>query len=294
MLWFFPLSNWLSASQKASLKAERTIAVQEKRMLEVARGVLSNFGFEGDLATAVPLRHLSGGQKACLKFAKLSLEPVHILLLDEPTNHLDSEAREALIRAIADFEGGVVAVTHDEHLVYRLIHCNWTTSELLLCRNGSIEKTSCLGASCLSALKQELRRAEEEEVTSLPEAAKKRVGRVSTHADHVSADPVTTSAVPTVIRVTSTKTSSAPPPWLLSRRRRVRDALVEKIDMQSLGDSQVFAVKVKQEKSDAAQTASLLASGSLAACQEEHAVGGQRVHMCHKTEETNHGGEFLA
>merc|ERR1712232_941390 len=122
-------------AEKAAAKAQKTIAVQEKRLMEVARAVLSNFGLEGDLATTVPIKHLSGGQKACLKFAKLSLEPAHILLLDEPTNHLDAEACEALIRGLSEFKGGIVAVTHDEHLIYRLIHCNWSASELLICRD---------------------------------------------------------------------------------------------------------------------------------------------------------------
>lgn len=249
-----------SAAQKASLKAERTIAVQEKRMLEVARGVLSNFGFEGDLATAVPIRHLSGGQKACLKFAKLSLEPVHILLLDEPTNHLDSEAREALIRAIADFEGGVVAVTHDENLVYRLVHCNWTTSELLLCKNGRIEKLDCLGASCLSALKQELRRAEEEEAASCPTAA--ATERPGTGRKHVDSIPSEGSN----IRVTSTKISSTPPPWLLNRRRRIRGDQLKEADAQSpkqVQDGQVNVELASQLSAEFASSTKLCDTESL-------------------------------
>merc|ERR1719199_1375663 len=89
-------------------------------MLEIARGVLSNFGFEGELSSIVPIKHLSGGQKACLKFAKLSLEPAHILFLDEPTNHLDAQACEALINGLSEFTGGIVVVTHDDALIYRL------------------------------------------------------------------------------------------------------------------------------------------------------------------------------
>merc|ERR1712139_554857 len=97
----------------------------EKKLLEAARGVLSQFGFEGDVGVTVPVDRLSGGQKTCMKFAVLSLRPAHILLLDEPTNHLDGEAARALAEGLSNFPGGIVAVTHDDLLIYRLIQCNW-------------------------------------------------------------------------------------------------------------------------------------------------------------------------
>merc|ERR1711904_642281 len=132
----------------------------EKRLLEAARGVLSQFGFEGDLAINVPVHRLSGGQKACLKFAVLSLQPAHILLLDEPTNHLDAEACESLARALSDFKGGIVVVTHDETLIYRLIQCNWADGELLICEGGGIRREQNIGAQRLNTLKEQVRKAE--------------------------------------------------------------------------------------------------------------------------------------
>merc|ERR1711904_410719 len=132
----------------------------EKRLLEAARGVLSQFGFEGDLAINVPVNRLSGGQKACLKFAVLSLQPAHILLLDEPTNHLDAEACESLARALSDFQGGFVVVTHDETLIYRLIQCNWADGELLICEGGGIRREQNIGAQRLNTLKEQVRKAE--------------------------------------------------------------------------------------------------------------------------------------
>merc|ERR1712054_748750 len=137
---------------------------QHKRLLEISRGVLSHFGFEGDVAVTVPVDRLSGGQKALLKFAVLSLRPAHILFLDEPTNHLDAEACEALARGLSEFKGGIVAVTHDELLIYRLIHCNWSASELLICRDGAVWRERNFGAHCLNALKNEVHKAEETEV----------------------------------------------------------------------------------------------------------------------------------
>merc|ERR1712139_524832 len=115
------------------------------------------------MADSILIRDLSGGQKALLKFAVLSLRPAHILFLDEPTNHLDAEACEALAKGLSDFKGGVVAVTHDELLIYRLIHCNWSASELLICREGTVWRERNFGAHCLNALKNEVHKAEEHE-----------------------------------------------------------------------------------------------------------------------------------
>jgi hypothetical protein len=66
------------------------------------------------------------------------------------------------------------------------------------------------------------------------------------------------------------------------------------MDTQGLGELQVFAVKEEPENADPAETASLSASGGVAACQEGHAAGGERVHVCHKTKDTDHGAEFVA
>eukprot|EP00746_Dinoflagellata_sp_MGD_P163629 gnl/MRDRNA2_/MRDRNA2_91783_c0_seq1.p1 gnl/MRDRNA2_/MRDRNA2_91783_c0~~gnl/MRDRNA2_/MRDRNA2_91783_c0_seq1.p1 ORF type:complete len:908 (+),score=194.82 gnl/MRDRNA2_/MRDRNA2_91783_c0_seq1:108-2831(+) len=147
------------AAEGRTAKSSSAAAV-EKRLLEAARGVLSQFGFEGDLAISVPVHRLSGGQKACLKFAVLSLQPAHLLLLDEPTNHLDAEACESLAKALADFKGGVVVVTHDETLIYRLIQCNWVDGELLICEGGSVRREQSIGAQRLNTLKEQVRKAE--------------------------------------------------------------------------------------------------------------------------------------
>jgi len=135
-------------------------ASDERRLLEHARGALAQFGIEGDLAVNVPVSRLSGGQKACVKFAVLALRPAHILLLDEPTNHLDAEAREALARGLADFQGGVVVVTHDDALIYQLVECDWSNSELLVCQGGSVRCEREFGAHRLKSLKEQVRRAE--------------------------------------------------------------------------------------------------------------------------------------
>jgi ATP-binding cassette subfamily F protein 3 len=59
----------------------------------------------------------SGGEKARLLFALATFHGPHLLILDEPTNHLDVDAREALVRALNDYEGAVILISHDRHLM---------------------------------------------------------------------------------------------------------------------------------------------------------------------------------
>ncbi len=80
------------------------------------RAHLGRFGFGADKAET-NVADLSGGEKARLLFCLMSIEAPHILLLDEPTNHLDVDAREALAHAVNAYQGAVVLVSHDPHLV---------------------------------------------------------------------------------------------------------------------------------------------------------------------------------
>jgi ATP-binding cassette subfamily F protein 3 len=80
------------------------------------RAHLGAFGFAQEKAE-VRVEDLSGGEKARLLFALMSIEAPHIMLLDEPTNHLDVNAREALVQALNAYEGAVILVSHDAHLI---------------------------------------------------------------------------------------------------------------------------------------------------------------------------------
>ena len=80
------------------------------------RAQLGRFGFSGDMATQA-VGKMSGGERARLALALITRDAPHLLILDEPTNHLDVDAREALVRALNDYEGAVVIVSHDRHMV---------------------------------------------------------------------------------------------------------------------------------------------------------------------------------
>jgi ATP-binding cassette subfamily F protein 3 len=80
------------------------------------RAQLGRFGFSGAKATT-KVGKLSGGERARLALALITRDAPHMLILDEPTNHLDVDAREALVQALNEYEGTVVLVSHDRHML---------------------------------------------------------------------------------------------------------------------------------------------------------------------------------
>mgnify|MGYP001394915058 CR=1 FL=1 len=109
--------------------AYRHMAAEMKGAPEAkVRAHLGRFGFPQERADT-RIGALSGGEKARLLFATITREAPHILLLDEPTNHLDIDAREALIEALNDYEGAVLLVTHDPHLVELCAERLWLVAD---------------------------------------------------------------------------------------------------------------------------------------------------------------------
>jgi ATP-binding cassette subfamily F protein 3 len=80
------------------------------------RAQLGRFGFSGNKATT-EVGKLSGGERARLALALITRDAPHLLILDEPTNHLDVDAREALVQALNGFDGAVLIVSHDRHML---------------------------------------------------------------------------------------------------------------------------------------------------------------------------------
>ncbi len=96
------------------------------------RTKLGTFGFSADKADT-KCGNLSGGEKARLLLALTAFAGPHLLILDEPTNHLDVDSREALIHALMEYEGAVILISHDRHLVEA------TADRLWVVRDGTVK-----------------------------------------------------------------------------------------------------------------------------------------------------------
>ncbi|XP_055351309.1 ATP-binding cassette sub-family F member 3-like, partial [Paramacrobiotus metropolitanus] len=101
--------------------------------IEEYRKCLGRFEVSGDMAVLQPLQTFSGGQKCRVAFAVMAFNKPNFLILDEPTNHLDIQTVEALARALTQFEGGVILVSHDQHLI------NMVCKEMWLVTNQTIK-----------------------------------------------------------------------------------------------------------------------------------------------------------
>jgi ATP-binding cassette subfamily F protein 3 len=85
-----------------------------------AKKMLSNFGL-GELTRNQSVSTLSYGQKVRLRFAEIAGYSYDLLILDEPTNHLDIATREVIERALIDYDGAVLVVSHDQYFVQEIM-----------------------------------------------------------------------------------------------------------------------------------------------------------------------------
>ena len=128
--------GYFAQHQLEQLRLEEN-ALWHLRRLEPAtreqelRDFLGGFDFRGERVSA-PVAEFSGGEKARLTLALLVRQRPNLLLLDEPTNHLDIEMREALTEALQDYEGALIVVAHDRHLLRA------TADELWLVADGAL------------------------------------------------------------------------------------------------------------------------------------------------------------
>jgi ATP-binding cassette subfamily F protein 3 len=179
------------------------------------RSRLGAYGFGADKADT-KARNLSGGEKSRLLFALATFHKPHLLILDEPTNHLDVDSREALILALNAYQGAVILITHDRHLIEATVDRLWVVRngtvesyegdiaqyrrELLDERSGrNREKARMTSASPATPAARAngrreaaLRRAERSPLKRAVEAAEKRIARLNDEIaalDRLLADP---------------------------------------------------------------------------------------------------------
>ncbi|WP_404464478.1 ATP-binding cassette domain-containing protein [Vreelandella aquamarina] len=125
--------GYFAQHQLESLDVTTTPFVHVQRLSPTAsdqdiRNFLGGFGFKGDDAFG-EVGTYSGGEKARLALALVAWQKPNLLLLDEPTNHLDLEMREALTEALASFEGTVILVSHDRHLLRATVDEFWRVAD---------------------------------------------------------------------------------------------------------------------------------------------------------------------
>ena len=126
--------GYFSQHQLEALDLDASPALHLQRLSPKAReqeirNFLGGFNFHGEMAVG-PIRHFSGGEKARLALAIVVWQKPNLLLLDEPTNHLDLEMCHALTVALQAFEGAVIVISHDRHLLRN------TVDQFLLIADG--------------------------------------------------------------------------------------------------------------------------------------------------------------
>ena len=122
--------NTLRAEESALWHMQKLAPEQTEQQV---RDYLGSFAFHGDKVNQ-PVKSFSGGEKARLVLALIVWQRPNLLLLDEPTNHLDLDMRQALTEALVDYEGSLVVVSHDRHLLRN------TVEEFYLVHDKQVEE----------------------------------------------------------------------------------------------------------------------------------------------------------
>lgn len=135
------LMGYFEQDQEEKLDPKKTVfeTIDELAVGDVrkqVRGLLGSFLFRGDDIDK-KVQVLSGGERGRLALCKLLLEPYNLLLMDEPTNHLDIRSKDILKRALMDYEGTVVMVSHDRDFMKGICH------RLFEFRDGHVKEHLC-------------------------------------------------------------------------------------------------------------------------------------------------------
>ncbi len=167
------------------------------------RDFLGRFGFKGDRATD-QVSLFSGGEKARLALALIAWQKPNLLIMDEPTNHLDMESRFALTLALQEFEGAIIVVSHDRHLLKNTVDEFWLVhdhkvepfkgdlddyhqwlKQLKRAENNSPESDSADTAK--PAVDKKAIRKREAEIRNALQPIKKKIAKLETEMEKVDA-----------------------------------------------------------------------------------------------------------
>ncbi|EGZ20582.1 ABC transporter ABCF family [Phytophthora sojae] len=134
----------------------------QTKSVEEVRSYLGRYGITGEVQTQI-MGQLSDGQKSRVVFAYMAQQNAHMLLLDEPTNHLDMESIDALARAINNFKGGMLLVSHDMRLISQV------AKEIWLVENQSIKVYQGEISDFKMRVRKQLKLADKEPVVPVDE-----------------------------------------------------------------------------------------------------------------------------
>ena len=212
------------------------------------RNFLGSFNFPGTMVTS-PIRPFSGGEKARLALALIVWQRPNLLLLDEPTNHLDLETREALTDALAQFEGTLMLVSHDRHLLRA------TTDQFLIVADGKLTDFD----GDLDDYKEWLLKTKLASKTAAANASAAAVARPA--AVPVIAETPTVRAITSNSKTTKSAPSSAQRKPIEARIKRLEEQMGRLSEQKSMLDTRLAdpAVYEPEQKNE------------LRMLQEEHA-----------------------
>jgi elongation factor 3 len=118
------------------------------------QGHLNDFGLDAEFGTHSTIKRLSGGQKVKLVLASAMWNRPHVLVLDEPTNYLDREALGALTKAIQDFGGGVLIISHNKEFTDALCNEQWWVKDGLCYTEGGVTEDGAVKAMSSNKIKK--------------------------------------------------------------------------------------------------------------------------------------------
>ena len=147
---------------------------------------LGGWGFHGDDVRR-PAATFSGGEKARLVLAVIACQKPAVLVLDEPTNHLDLEMREALAVALQQYDGALLLVSHDRHLLRACVDDYWLVADGGVSRfKGDVDAYATLREARPRRAKQRRRKARKSRVQPLIERQRQLEAEIGTHTRQVS------------------------------------------------------------------------------------------------------------